>query len=90
MIENPNDFMPDGLHALNLYLQYYHDKKVNRKLIRGHSITDYDDYNMRPKAQAIFFDCDDCLYFNDWIVANQLTAKIEDWCINHGLQPGEA
>jgi len=38
----------------------------------------------------MFFDCDDCLCFNDWIVANQSTAKIEDWIINHGLQPGEA
>ena len=27
MIENPNDFMPDGSHALNLYFQHYHDKK---------------------------------------------------------------
>ena len=28
----------------------------------------------------IFFDCDDCLYKNDWKVANMLTRKIESFC----------
>lgn len=29
---------------------------------------------------VVFFDCDDCLYKNDWKVANMLTAKIEEFC----------
>lgn len=28
----------------------------------------------------VFFDCDDCLYKNDWKVANLLTQKIESFC----------
>ena len=60
-------------------------KKVNRKLMRGHSSATYDDCDMRPKAQTMFFDRDDCSHFNDWIVANQLTAKIEDWCMNQWI-----
>jgi putative hydrolase of the HAD superfamily/pyrimidine and pyridine-specific 5'-nucleotidase len=34
-----------------------------------------------PRRPAvIFFDCDDCLYKNDWRVANLLTSKIESFC----------
>ena len=29
---------------------------------------------------VIFFDCDDCLYKNDWRVAQLLTAKIDSFC----------
>ena len=32
------------------------------------------------RPAVIFFDCDDCLYKNDWKVANLLTAKIESFC----------
>ena len=32
------------------------------------------------KPAVIFFDCDDCLYKNDWKVANMLTHKIESFC----------
>ena len=32
------------------------------------------------KPAVIFFDCDDCLYKNDWKVANMLTRKIESFC----------
>jgi pyrimidine 5'-nucleotidase len=28
-----------------------------------------------------FFDCDDCLYFNDWETAGLLTKKIEEYCL---------
>ena len=32
-------------------------------------------------ADAVcFFDCDDCLYFNDWSTAKLLTIKIEEHC----------
>ena len=31
------------------------------------------------KPAVIFFDCDDCLYKNDWKVANMLTRKIESF-----------
>lgn len=34
--------------------------------------------SVRPAV--IFFDCDDCLYKNDWRVAKLLTAKIESFC----------
>ena len=32
------------------------------------------------RPAVIFFDCDDCLYKNDWRVAKLLTAKIESFC----------
>ena len=40
------------------------------------------DETMDPdfKPAVIFFDCDDCLYKNDWKVANMLTHKIESFC----------
>jgi len=42
-------------------------------------------------VEVAFFDCDDCLYFDDWAVANQITRSIEEWCIEHaGLGPGDA
>mmetsp|Transcript_16057 Transcript_16057/g.32931 ORF Transcript_16057/g.32931 Transcript_16057/m.32931 type:complete len:260 (-) Transcript_16057:23-802(-) len=44
-----------------------------------------------PKPKAIFFDCDDCLYFDDWHVANRLTVAIENFCTNElGLEKGKA
>jgi hypothetical protein len=33
--------------------------------------------------QVCLFDCDDCLYFNDWHTANHLTEKIEAYCIKY-------
>lgn len=47
----------------------------------------------QKKPKAIFFDCDDCLYFDGWRLANQLTQKIDDWCTNPkgpALVPGKA
>jgi hypothetical protein len=31
-------------------------------------------------VKAVFFDCDDCLYFDNWHVANRLTVAIEKYC----------
>jgi hypothetical protein len=33
------------------------------------------------ESMVCFFDCDDCLYFNDWGTAKLLTEKIEAHCI---------
>jgi len=86
ILNNRDDWMPDGLYALELYLQYLHDIKFERNLIG----VDFDSYKLRPKIEAVFFDCDDCLYFDNWNVASQLTNKIDEWCMNHGLKSGEA
>ena len=83
--------MPDGLHAVKLYLQYRRDKSLKRRLLKGYSNGDLERYQLRPKPEVIFFDCDDCLYFDGWQLANKLTAKIEEWCTSKkGLPPGEA
>ena len=91
MEDNPEDFMPDACHAMKLYFQRTLDLKVKRRLLKGYSSGDLDRYGLRPKPKVIFFDCDDTLYFDDWNTANQLTAKINDYCVNQiGLQPGKA
>ena len=43
-------------------------------------------------ADAVcFFDCDDCLYFNDWSTAALITEAIERYCVDKcGCAPGEA
>jgi len=42
-------------------------------------------------TSVVFFDCDDCLYKNDWKVANLLTAKIEEFCKTRvGMEEGHA
>jgi pyrimidine 5'-nucleotidase len=87
----PEDFMPDSLYAMKLYLQRNDDLRVNRRLLgNNYSSGHLDDYKERPKPQAIFFDCDDCLYFDNWRTANLLTARIDNWCCAHGLKPGQA
>ncbi len=68
-------------HVLQLYLQYYHDSRLKRRLIRGTSGSNIDSYTLRPKPKVIFFDCDDCLYFDNWNIAGHLTTKIEDHCM---------
>jgi putative hydrolase of the HAD superfamily/pyrimidine and pyridine-specific 5'-nucleotidase len=90
MKSTPEDFMPDSLHALRLYFQFVEDQRVSRRLLRGYSSANVDAYDLRPKVQALFFDCDDCLYFDGWKVANKLTSKIDEWCVRHGLAPGQA
>jgi pyrimidine 5'-nucleotidase len=88
---NPDLFMPDACHAMQLYFQRQQDTRLQRRLLKGYSSGNLDHYKLRPKPKVIFFDCDDCLYFDDWNVANMLTRKIEDWCVNQaGLQPGQA
>ena len=48
--------------------------------------------NAQPAMPSvIFFDCDDCLYKNDWRVAQMLTAKIESFCSDRlYMRPGLA
>ncbi|GMH76618.1 hypothetical protein TL16_g07144, partial [Triparma laevis f. inornata] len=75
---------------VKLYKQFKNDEKVggDSKIVRN--VND-EDYRLRSKPSAIFFDCDDCLYFDNWKVANLLTQKIEDWCIlKKNLKPGKA
>jgi len=89
--DTPDDWMPDGLHALKLYLQHRQDRKVGRRLLHGYSSGNLEAYSLRPKPEAIFFDCDDCLYFDNWKVAKHLTERIEEWCVKHARLPeGEA
>ena len=83
--------MPDGLYAIKLYLQFLRDESLKRRLLKGYSNGDLERYKLRPKPEVIFFDCDDCLYFDGWQLANQLTKKIEEWCTTKkGLPAGEA
>ena len=86
----PDELMPDACHAIRLYKQIQGDFKVNRRFLKGYSSLNLDSYAIRPKPLVIFFDCDDCLYFDNWNVANKLTSKIDEWCVNHGLRSGQA
>ncbi|CAB9515224.1 Nudix hydrolase YfcD [Seminavis robusta] len=87
----PHEFMPDACHAMQLYFQRTQDATLQRRLLKGYSSGDLDHYRLRPKPKVIFFDCDDCLYFDHWKVAGMLTKKIEEWCITKAkLQPGQA
>jgi putative hydrolase of the HAD superfamily/pyrimidine and pyridine-specific 5'-nucleotidase len=88
--DEPERFMPDACYAIQLYLQRKEDIVVKRRLLKGYSSGNLDAYGLRPKPHAIFFDCDDCLYFDNWSVAKQLTFKINEWCVNHGLEPGHS
>ena len=91
ILSEPHDFMPDSCYALRLYLQRLIDQKVKRRLLKGYSSGDLDNYAIRPKPKVVFFDCDDTLYFDGWKTANQLTAKIEKWCTEKvGLPKGKA
>ena len=89
--EEPSDWMPDGLHAIRLYLQFKLDRSLGRRMLKGYSNGDIKNYKLRPKPSVILFDCDDCLYFDGWQLANELTAKIEEWCTSKkNLPAGEA
>ena len=57
----PDQFMPDACHAMKLYLQHKLDASVKRRLLHGYPSSDLFDYQLRPKPDVIFFDCDDCL-----------------------------
>jgi pyrimidine 5'-nucleotidase len=88
---HPDEFMPDACHAMKLYFQRQQDAKLQRRLLKGYSSGNLDHYQLRPKPRVVFFDCDDCLYFDGWKVANMLTHKIEEWCVQQaGLRPGQA
>ena len=88
---HPQDWMPDSIYAFRLYLQRTKDEQLKRRLLQGYSSGDLTKYTLRPKPKAIFFDCDDCLYFDNWKLANLLTNKIEEWCVHKvGLKEGEA
>ena len=89
MEDRPELFLPDARHAMKLYAQWLGDLKVKRRFLKGSS-GDLQRYNIRPQPKAIFFDCDDTLYFDGWVTANRLTAKIDEWCVGHGLKPGQA
>lgn len=90
-LDDPGDWMPDGLHAIRLYLQYKADRSLHRRLLKGYSNGDPRDYKLRPKPAVILFDCDDCLYFDNWQLAAKLTANIEEWCTSKkNLPPGKA
>lgn len=86
---DPGMWMPDSLHAIRLYLQYRRDHRLNRRLLRGYS-SNVEAYKVRPKPQVVFFDCDDCLYFDNWKVAQMLTDSIDRWCVAKGLPEGQA
>lgn len=64
MAKDESKWMPDGLHALKLYSQYCGDEKVGRRRLTGTSVGNLDAYLLRPRPKFIFFDCDDCLYFD--------------------------
>ena len=88
---HPEQWMPDSIHAFKLYLQRTNDEQVKRRLLQGYSSGNLTKYTLRPKPKAIFFDCDDCLYFDNWKLASLLTSKIEEWCVHKvGLKEGEA
>jgi len=88
--QNPEEWMPDGIHALRLYEQYLTDRRLKRKLLHGYSSGNLNQYKLRPKPKVVFFDCDDCLYFDGWTVAKRLTAKINEWCVARGMETGSA
>mmetsp|Transcript_18879 Transcript_18879/g.21631 ORF Transcript_18879/g.21631 Transcript_18879/m.21631 type:complete len:478 (-) Transcript_18879:137-1570(-) len=88
MLQQPEEWTPDGLHALRLYLQFRHDTKINRRLLKGYSGSNLNVMTLRPRPKVIFFDCDDCLYFDNWKTADQISQKIEEWCTQKkGLPP---
>lgn len=89
---DPDDFLPDACHALKLYFQRLGDVRVHRRMMLQRKFSSsLDCYQLRPRPKVIFFDVDDCLYFDGWKTAQKLTAKIDDWCTQQcGLAPGYA
>jgi len=86
---NPGDFMPDACYCMQLYFQRMGDLQVNRRLLRG--MSSLDSYKLHPRPKVVFFDCDDCLYFDGWKTARQLTERIDEYCTKRvGLEKGYA
>ena len=42
------------------------------------------------KCQALFLDCDDCLYQNEWATAKKITLSISDYTARLGVSPEKA
>ena len=82
LLSRRTEVTADGIHALRLYLQFKAESGIAKNQSR-------DNYRLRPKA--LLFDCDDCLYFDDWKIADILTANIERWCTEtKKMKPGYA
>ena len=43
-----------------------------------------------PPVQALFIDCDDCLYQNDWATAAKITTSIAAYTANLGVSEEKA
>ena len=50
--EKPDDFMPDSVHALKLYFQRKEDDRLKRRLLKGYSSGNLDDYKLRPRPKV--------------------------------------
>ena len=48
----PGDFMPDAAYALKLYFQRKEDDRLKRRLLKGYSSGNLDDYKLRPKPKV--------------------------------------
>lgn len=54
-----------------------------------HALRLYKRFKQKPKT--ILFDLDDCLYFDEWKIADILTNNIEKWCTQEkNMKPGHA
>ena len=43
-----------------------------------------------PPVRALFIDCDDCLYQNDWATAKKITTSIDNYTARLGISKEEA
>lgn len=79
-------------HIMQLYRQHRLDTQIRgRRLLHGTKGSNLNAYTLRSKPAVVFFDCDDCLYFDNWSIARHLTKKIEDHCKSEfGLPAGYA
>jgi len=98
------NFSQDSIHALKLYKQFKKDLEISRRKYAAAppsiaappppNLTSYSlrrDLSSAPGGvSALFFDCDDCLYFDGWEVAGKITANIEEYCGARGMGVGEA
>ena len=51
----PDAFMPDACHALQLYFQHTWDKRVRCHLLCGYSSSGYDNYNLQSQGTIYLF-----------------------------------
>ena len=52
IVDTPGDFMPDAAYALELYFQRKEDDRLKRRLLKGYSSGNLDDYKLRPKPKV--------------------------------------